>query len=161
MKAIIDTIERQANTVKSRVSLLNARLAEAIDLGLMAKQAHWNLKGPSFFSLHKLFDEIRAQLDTHADALAERVVQQGGDAQGTVQAVVAGTSLDVYPADIHRESVHIAAYCDRLGMAAERARASIAETDEAGAAGTADILTAYSLMFEKSIWLVNSHAGTR
>ncbi len=30
--------------------LLNQRLAEAIDLATQCKQAHWNIKGPSFIS---------------------------------------------------------------------------------------------------------------
>lgn len=38
--------------------LLNARLADCIDLQTMCKQAHWNVRGPQFIALHKLFDEI-------------------------------------------------------------------------------------------------------
>jgi len=37
-------------------TLLNARLADAVDLMHQAKQAHWNVKGPGFIALHKLFD---------------------------------------------------------------------------------------------------------
>ena len=40
------------------VTLLNHRLADAIDLGTQAKQAQWNVKGPNFIALHELFDEI-------------------------------------------------------------------------------------------------------
>ena len=40
------------------VELLNARLADCKDLQTQAKQAHWNVKGPNFIALHKLFDEI-------------------------------------------------------------------------------------------------------
>ena len=40
------------------IAILNARLADSIDLMHQAKQAHWNIKGPSFIALHKLFDEI-------------------------------------------------------------------------------------------------------
>lgn len=38
--------------------LLNRRLADAIDLQTQCKQAHWNVKGPSFIALYKLFDEV-------------------------------------------------------------------------------------------------------
>ena len=38
------------------VLLLNQRLADAIDLQTQCKQAHWNVKGPTFIALHKLFD---------------------------------------------------------------------------------------------------------
>jgi starvation-inducible DNA-binding protein len=44
--------------VRKRVAeILNARLADAIDLALQAKQAHWNVKGPQFIALHELFDQ--------------------------------------------------------------------------------------------------------
>ena len=39
------------------VELLNQQLADALDLALQAKQAHRNVKGPSFIALHELFDE--------------------------------------------------------------------------------------------------------
>jgi len=38
------------------IVILNARLADSIDLMHQAKQAHWNVKGPSFIALHTLFD---------------------------------------------------------------------------------------------------------
>src|SRR4030095_11873799 len=57
--------------------LLNARLADSIDLMHQAKQAHWNVKGPSFIALHKLFDEVVDAAEDYMDLLAERVVQLG------------------------------------------------------------------------------------
>lgn len=49
------------------VPLLARGLAEAGDLKLQAKQAHWNLKGPNFIALHELFDHVAA----HADLFTE------------------------------------------------------------------------------------------
>jgi starvation-inducible DNA-binding protein len=45
---------------REAVALLNQRLADCIDLQTQSKQAHWNVKGPSFIALHRLFDEINA-----------------------------------------------------------------------------------------------------
>src|SRR5215470_6230038 len=67
-------------------ALLNRRLADAIDLQLQLKQAHWNVKGPHFIGLHELFDKIAEDVETYMDEIAERVVQLGGIAQGTVRA---------------------------------------------------------------------------
>ena len=39
-------------TRRSLSEMLNEHLADAIDLHLQAKQAHWNIKGPSFVGLH-------------------------------------------------------------------------------------------------------------
>ena len=60
------------------IDLLDARLADAIDLQTQLKQAHWNVKGPNFIALHELFDKINEAVEDYVDDLAERVVQLGG-----------------------------------------------------------------------------------
>ena len=60
------------------VELLNARLADSIDLATQLKVAHWNIKGPAFIALHELFDQIHAAAGEYVDLLAERAVQLGG-----------------------------------------------------------------------------------
>ena len=43
------------------VELLNQQLADALDLALQAKQAHWNVKGPTFIgSVDKLLWKVEA-----------------------------------------------------------------------------------------------------
>src|SRR5918997_4381677 len=79
------------------VRLLNARLADAIDLQTQCKQAHWNVKGPQFIALHKLFDEVNEAVEDYVDLIAERVVQLGGIAEGTVGIVAKRTTLAGYP----------------------------------------------------------------
>ena len=79
------------------IPLLNQRLADCIDLQTQCKQAHWNVKGPQFIALHKLFDEINEEVEDYVDLLAERIVQLGGIAEGTIGAVAKRTSLIDYP----------------------------------------------------------------
>src|SRR3954467_12800281 len=79
------------------VELLNARLADAIDLQTQTKQAHWNVKGPNFIALHKLFDEINEAVEDYVDDIAERAVQLGGIAEGTARIVAKRTTLAEYP----------------------------------------------------------------
>ncbi|MGH7036287.1 MAG: DNA starvation/stationary phase protection protein Dps [Stellaceae bacterium] len=146
-----------SNTKTASINILNARLAEAIDLALLTKQAHWNIKGPQFIALHEMIDGFRTEIDTHVDTLAERVVQLGGTALGTVQAVAKATPLAPYPTDIHQSKDHLAALIERYGKAANAARAAIDETDEAGDADTADIFTAYSRALDKSLWFLEAH----
>jgi len=71
-----------ANTRAKVIELLNARLADAIDLGAQTKHAHWNVKGPSFIALHELFDKVAENLAEQTDSLAERVTALGGTAHG-------------------------------------------------------------------------------
>src|SRR6201747_1134232 len=81
------------------IELLNARLADAIDLQTQTKQAHWNVKGPNFIALHKLFDEINESVEDYVDEIAERVVQLGGIAEGTARMAANRSSLPEYVVD--------------------------------------------------------------
>jgi starvation-inducible DNA-binding protein len=85
------------STRSTMVQLLNQRLADSIDLQLQAKQAHWNVRGPHFYSLHKLFDEVVEQAVEFTDTIAERVTALGGIAEGTLAAVGPRTGLPPYP----------------------------------------------------------------
>jgi starvation-inducible DNA-binding protein len=67
------------------ILLLNQRLADAVDLQMQLKQAHWNVKGPHFIGLHELFDDIDEAVESYVDLIAERIVQLGGIAAGTVR----------------------------------------------------------------------------
>ena len=66
-------------------ALMNQRLASAVDLQTQMKQAHWNVKGPSFIGLHELFDQVDEAVESYVDMIAERIVQLGGVAEGTVR----------------------------------------------------------------------------
>ena len=70
-------------------ALLNQRVASAVDLQMQMKQAHWNVKGPSFIGLHELFDKVAEAVEGYVDEIAERIVQLGGVAEGTVRMAAA------------------------------------------------------------------------
>ena len=146
-----------ANAKSVSIGILNARLADSIDLALLTKQAHWNLKGPQFIALHEMIDGFRTELDEHVDTMAERVVQLGGTALGTTQAVVKGTTLAPYPTDIHKTKDHLAALIDRYGKTANAVRKAIDETDNAGDVDTSDLFTAYSRALDKQLWFLEAH----
>jgi starvation-inducible DNA-binding protein len=156
------TLHQTLNDVKSNakgivINELNTRLAEGIDLALLTKQAHWNVRGMQFIAVHEMLDGFRAELDGHIDTMAERVVQLGGTALGTAQNVAAKTTLPPYPTDIYAVKDHLDALAVRYGHVASAARAAIDKTDEAGDADTADIFTAYSRALDKALWFIEAH----
>lgn len=139
------------------IDLLNARLADTIDLHLQAKQAHWNVKGPSFIALHELFDDIAGELDEHADTIAERVTALGGEANGTLAAVAKQTKLKAYPSGLKTGREHVEALADAIASAGKGVRAAIAQADELGDADTADLFTGMSRDLDKKLWFVEAH----
>ena len=147
----------QSNTKSAMIELLNARLADAIDLALITKQAHWNLKGPTFIAVHEFLDEVRDELDEHVDIIAERVAQLDGIALGTVQAVSKATTLPAYPTDIRKVEDHLKALVGHFATVSRTTREAIDTADEAGDADTADIFTAYSRALDKNLWFLKSH----
>ena len=139
------------------VGLLNLRLASAIDLQTQCKQAHWNVKGPAFIALHKLFDDINEDVEEYVDLLAERVVQLGGIAEGTIGVVSQRSTLIDYPLTISAGREHVAALSDALAAFGRSARIGIEEMNELEDAGSADILTEISRGVDKWLWFVEAH----
>ena len=145
-------------SVRSKgVALLNSRLADCIDLQTQTKQAHWNVKGPEFISLHKLFDEINDDVEEYVDTIAERAVQLGGTVEGTARAVAAKSSLPEYPLTITTGRDHVAALANALAMFGKSTRQAIRQSDEFGDADTADIFTEVSRAIDKWLWMVEAH----
>ena len=142
---------------KQLVSLLNDRLADCIDLQTQTKQAHWNVKGPQFISLHKLFDDINEDVEDYVDAIAERAVQLGGIVVGTARFVASKSTLKEYPISITASHDHIDALADALADFGRHVRQAIDEAGELGDVDTADVFTEVSRGIDKWLWMVEAH----
>ena len=143
------------------IELLNHRLADVLDLSLQAKQAHWNVKGPSFIALHELFDEVVKELGEYADDLAERTVELGGTALGTARIVAKASRLAEYPLDISSGREHVTALSGALATFGSSARAAIDAANARGDADTTDLFTQISRGVDKLLWKVEAHAQAK
>lgn len=139
------------------IGLLNARLADAVDLSTQLKQAHWNVKGPNFIALHELFDRIHDSVTGHVDEIAERVTTLGGTAAGTVAAAAKGSTLPAYPPDVHAGSDHIDAVTIALSKFGKNVRRAIERAGDIGDADTEDLFVEVSRDMDKQLWLVEAH----
>lgn len=139
------------------VELLNSRLADAIDLQTQLKQAHWNVKGPHFMSLHLLFDQVNEAVEEYVDSLAERAVQLGGVARGTVRQVAQDSNLNDYPTGIVDGHGHVEAVSSALAAFGKLARRAIDIAGELKDANTADLFTEVSRGVDKWLWMVEAH----
>jgi starvation-inducible DNA-binding protein len=85
------------STSDAVVTDMQASLAELIDLSLVGKQAHWNVVGPNFRSIHLQLDEIVDTARLSSDRIAERIATLGGVPEGRASAVAATAKLPDFP----------------------------------------------------------------
>ncbi len=137
--------------------LTNQGLADAVDLQMQIKQAHWNVKGPHFIGLHELFDQIDEAVESYVDLIAERIVQLGGIAEGTVRVAAGRSRLEEYPLVIADGRAHVDAVSKALSTFGREARATINQANELDDADTADIFTEISRGIDKWLWFVEAH----
>jgi starvation-inducible DNA-binding protein len=141
------------------ILLLGTALVHAIDLHRHAKQAHWNVGGPNFTTLHELFERIAVAADKDADLLAERLVALGGAADGRAATVANRSTFDEYPIDARQGDAHIEALSNTLATFGSVAREGAMQAADWGDQATADLLIHVSSHLDESLWRVESHGG--
>lgn len=154
------THTRNSLPEKTRIevaALLQERLTDSIDLMMQAKQAHWNVKGPNFIALHELFDKVFTDTGKYVDTIAERIVQLGGTARGTIRVAAQQSSLPEYALDISSASKHIAGLAHALAFYGELIRKAIEQANKLEDADTADIFTEVSRGTDFNLWFVEAH----
>lgn len=139
------------------VALLNARLADAIDLFTQVKWAHWNLKGMHFIQLHELFDSIAEHVEGHTDAIAERIAALGGVANGTAREVAARSGLkeaDLTAADAASQLKWLV---HNVAHHANALRQAVNESDDLDDKITTDLFTSETRELDKDLWFLEAH----
>ena len=149
-------IDLDGETRQEMVALLNQELVDLFDLYSQTKQAHWNVKGAQFLTLHELYDKLAGELLGHVDTVAERATTLGGTALGTARMTAAGSRLPEFP-EVTDGRQTIEALVERYAALAASTRAGIEQADAAGDASTADLLTGVSRDLDKSLWFLEAH----
>ncbi len=137
---------------KQVVEELQSALSELIDLGLAGKQAHWNVIGPHFRSVHLQLDELVAAARDHADLIAERVVALGGNPNGNPETVIAERSNGAMPTGYLTDADAVRIVIERLGPSIERIREAMHVAEE-NDQPSQDLLNAVLLDLEKQSWM--------
>ncbi len=137
------------------VSLLQGNLVDLIDLSLQLKQAHWNVVGPNFRSVHLQLDEIIDAIRLGSDEIAERIVTVGRDADGRAGTVNSNSRLDPHPEGFQNVRKTISTVSDRLAKAIEGLRASIDPMGDLDPISE-DLLIGVSAGLEKHLWMLQA-----
>jgi starvation-inducible DNA-binding protein len=138
------------------VALLNDFLVLAIDLRLQVKQAHWNVRGPNFISLHELFDRLAGELDEATDELAERITALGGRALGTALRIAKKTDLDGLPNKATWGPDLLALLADRYAAVADCAGLAIERAQSVNDEVTADLFIKTAHGLDRALWFLEA-----
>jgi len=151
------SIKLSEDTKSKVIEILNARLADTVDLKTQVKHAHWNVKGIHFFQLHELFDSVASHLEDQSDLIAERVTQLGGVANGTARQAASDSTIKEYDFNAVKGEDHVSALVERLGTLANAARKAIDDTGKLGDQATADVFTEITRAADKDLWFLEAH----
>ncbi|MFQ3561291.1 DNA starvation/stationary phase protection protein [Streptomyces gramineus] len=131
---------------------LQETLVDLLGLSLVGKQAHWNIVGPRFRSVHLQLDEVVATARAHSDTVAERAAALGVSPDGRPETVAAAFSLPAAKDGWLRDDEVVDLMVRTLEAAAGRLRERIAATAEPDPV-TQDLLISITADLEKQRWM--------
>ncbi|GHF75144.1 starvation-inducible DNA-binding protein [Amycolatopsis bartoniae] len=133
-------------------NILQATLVDLVDLSLIAKQAHWNVVGSNFRSVHLQLDELVTTARNYVDEVAERANAIGVSPNGKAKTVVESSGLPDYPDNWQSVESTIAAIVEILAEEIARLRKRIDETDKSDLV-TQDLLIEITRALEEAHWM--------
>jgi starvation-inducible DNA-binding protein len=133
-------------------AILQTTLTDLIDLSLIAKQAHWNVVGPHFRSVHLQLDELVGIARQYVDDVAERAAAIGVSPNGKAHTVTETSGLPTYPDGWTSDTDTIAAIVATLDTLVKRVRTRVDETDKSDLV-TQDLLIEIARELEKQRWM--------
>lgn len=134
---------------------LQKNLIALVDLSLVLKQAHWNVVGKNFRSIHLQLDEIILTVRDGSDEVAERIVMIGFSPDGRSSTVAKSTPLAEYKEGFVNVDGTIAAVADALQTTIKELREGIEKLDDLDLVSQ-DMLIAISSALEKHLWMVQA-----
>lgn len=138
---------------------LSKLLADEFVLYTKTRNAHWNVEGKDFHSMHLFFESQYNQLDDVMDSVAERIRQLGHYAPATLTSFLSLTHLTEKSAETKNDSM---GYIKELVMDHEAIIVFIRENinrfaGEYGDAGSSDFITQLIEEHEKMAWMLRAH----
>ncbi|WP_024875465.1 Dps family protein [Saccharomonospora piscinae] len=133
-------------------SVLQSTLVDLVDLSLIAKQAHWNVVGKNFRSVHLQLDELTSAARGYVDEVAERANAIGVSPNGKAKTVTESSGLPDYPENWQSTDMTVDRIVEILDRLIQRLRVRIDETDKSDLV-TQDLLIEIAQEIEKQHWM--------
>lgn len=153
MTVVKSTLPEPARKIAGEA--LQDTLVDLLGLSLIGKQAHWNIVGPRFRSIHLQLDEVVDTTRTYADTVAERAAALGVAPDGRPETIATGYTLPGAKAGWLRDTEVVQVIVGALEAAIGRLRERIAATDEPDPV-TQDLLIAITAELEKQRWMFDA-----
>ncbi|HTT32924.1 MAG TPA: DNA starvation/stationary phase protection protein Dps [Methylomirabilota bacterium] len=139
------------------IALINARLADSVDLYSQIKWAHWNVKGSDFIQLHELFDSVAGHVLEQTDTIAERAVTLGGVANGTVREAAAKSGLKEADLSASDGQSQLKWLVHNVAHHANALREAVQQAGDLGDDITVDMFTSLTRELDKDLWFLEAH----
>lgn len=136
-------------------SLLQQNLVNLVDLALLMKQAHWNVIGPNFRSVHLQLDEIIATVRGASDEVAERIATLGIAPDGRSETVSNTSELQRYPSGFVKVPETVGHVADALKATIDALRSAIEQVGDPDPISE-DMLIGISAALEKHLWMLQA-----
>lgn len=139
------------------VAILKKTLADASVLSTKTRNFHWNVTGPHFSDLHKLFETQYGQIDASIDEIAENIRYFGEPSPGSLAEFLAETRLKEQSGATMKASEMVAALLADHETFIQATRKDIdTAAEKFKAADVADFLTGLLEAHEKMAWMLRS-----
>ncbi|CAM5616147.1 Dps family protein [Streptomyces fumanus] len=158
MTVVKSTIPESARQVTG--DALQGTLVDLLGLSLIGKQAHWNIVGPRFRSIHLQLDELVSAARSFADTVAERSAALGIPADGRPETIASAFTLPGPKDGWVRDSDVVGLMVEALEAAIAKLRERIAATEEADPV-TQDLLISITADLEKQRWMFDAENWPR
>ncbi len=141
--------------LKPTASLLQQSLANLIDLALILKQAHWNVIGSNFRSIHLQLDEILVTVRDASDEVAERLATLGASADGRSAVVAEQSQLENFPGGFNRVGETIKHVSNAMHSTVTNLRVAIEKLGELDPISE-DLCIGIAGQLEKHLWMLQA-----
>lgn len=148
---------RPADDRMKAAAMLNQQLADLSDLASQIKQAHWNVKSTAFYPIHTFFDDLHERMEGRVDEVAERVVQLGCQAEGTMRMGARNSRMPELPLDCYMGLELIKCLAGRFGMIVRNIAEDIDVIAKMNDQTTMDMLIEIGRDMEKDLWFLEAH----
>ena len=145
------------DNLKKSAQVLSQYLADSYYLYFKTHAFHWNVTGPHFYSLHKLFDDQYTSLFERLDDIAERIRALDCFVPASIAQFQSFSVLQDAPSSVLTEEDMISVLLKDHESVIERLRQWIVELGELNDVASQDFLTGCLADHEKMAWMLRAY----